>query len=68
MSQKLVYELLKELGGKAFPKQIKELAKKKYPKHSLYLYIYDRLHRLEKWGYVQKNSDGSWSIIEELKY
>lgn len=68
MSQKLVYELLKELGGTAFPKQIIELAKKKYPEAKLHQYIYDRLYRLRKWGYVRKNEDGSWSIVAELDF
>jgi hypothetical protein len=68
MSQKLVYLLIKELGGTAFPKQIKELAKQKYPDRTLYKYVYDRLHRLAKWGYIQKNPDGSYTIKEEYPY
>ncbi|MEM2872554.1 MAG: hypothetical protein QXD82_00095 [Nitrososphaerales archaeon] len=66
MSQKLVYQLIKELGGTAFPKQIIELAKKRYPDSKLYAYIYTRLQSLAKWGYIRKNPDGSWSIMAEL--
>ena len=62
---KLVYELLKELGGKAFPTQIKELALEKYPNRKLHTYVYNRLYRLQKEGYVCKNPDGTWSIIAE---
>lgn len=65
MSQKMIYDLLKELGGRAFPKEIAELAKKKYPDATLYSYVHDRLLRLRKWGFVKKNDDGSWSIIAE---
>jgi len=64
----LVYLLLKELGGTAFPRQIKELAKQKYPDRTLYRYVHDRLQRLTKWGYIKRNSDGSYTIIEEYPY
>jgi len=67
MSQKKIYEILQELGGTAFPKQISELAKRRYPDAKLYTYVHDRLHRLRKWGYVRKNMDGSWSIIAKYK-
>lgn len=68
MSQKLVYLLLKELGGSAFPKQIKELAKKKYPNLTLHSYVNNRLRKLANWNYVHRNPDGSYTIIDELKY
>ena len=64
MSQKLVYELLKDLGGTASSKQIREFAKMKYPELSLYTYVTNRLNRLRKWGYVRKNPDGTWSITD----
>lgn len=67
MSQKLVYELLKELGGTAHFKEIKALAKKKYPESSLYTYVANRLRKLEKWGYIRKNPEGTWSIISEYR-
>lgn len=65
MSQKKVYELLKALGGKATAKEISKLARERYPQASLYKYVYDRLYRLKKWGYIDRNSDGQWFIIEE---
>jgi len=65
MSLQKVYSLLRELGGRAFPKDIKRLAFERYPDASLHQYIYDRLHRLSKQGYVTKNPDGSWSIVAE---
>jgi hypothetical protein len=65
MSQKLVFDLLKELGGRARCKDISELAKKKYPDLSLYLYVSVRLHALSKWGYVKRNPDLTWEIVAE---
>lgn len=65
MSQKLVYLLMKELGGTAFAKQISDLARRKYPDATLYQYVNDRLRKLRKWGYIEKNPDGSYSIIAE---
>lgn len=64
MSQEIVYELLEELGGKATTKQIRELAKKKYPKCSLHAYVHVRLNSLRKWGFVVRNFDGTWSITK----
>lgn len=72
MSQKLVYQLLEELGGKATTRQIKALAKSKYPDISLHTYVYDRLIRLEKWGYIKSNKITNkkieWEILQELDY
>ena len=68
MGQKLVYLLIKELGGTAFTRQIRELAKKKYPDRTLHSYVHVILHRLEKWGYIQKNPDGSYTIKEDYPY
>lgn len=67
MSQKKIYDLLQELGGTAFPRQIAELAKRKYPDATLHTYVSNRLQKLHKWGYVNKNADGSWSIIEKYR-
>lgn len=67
MSQKLVYTLLKELGGTAKTKQIEDLAKLRYPDSTLYTYVIRRLQRLEHWGYVKKNKDGSWTIQDEYE-
>lgn len=63
MSQKVVYELLKELGGRATVKQVSELALKKYPEYTLHSYVGNRLRKLQNWGYVKKNLDGSWEIV-----
>jgi hypothetical protein len=48
MSQKEVYELLEELGGKATTTKVSELAKKKYPKYTVYTYVSARLKSLKK--------------------
>jgi Fe2+ or Zn2+ uptake regulation protein len=70
MSQEAVYKLLKELGGRATTKQIRELALKKYPTATLYTYVIDRLRRLEKFGYIKKtvsNNTDCWTILRKLK-
>ena len=65
MGQKEIYQILQELGGTAFPKDIKKLAYEKYPDASLHDYIYHLLKKLNNWGLVKKNPDGSWTILEE---
>lgn len=70
MSQKVVYQLLKELGGTATRKQISELAFKKYPNLTLHQYVSDRLLKLRKWGIIDFIRDepyktkGVYKIIE----
>lgn len=66
MSQKKIYEIIEELGGTAFPKDIKKLARKKYPDASLHNYVYFPLKNLNRWGIVQKNSNGSWTILRKF--
>jgi len=65
MSQKVVFELLKELGGRATLQQIKALALEKYPEYSLHEYVGNRLHKLATWGYVKRNKDDTWEIISK---
>lgn len=52
MSQEEVYKILKELGGIATQKQIKQRAKEKFPSFSLFQYVGNRLRKLERNGYV----------------
>lgn len=47
MSQEDVYAILKELGGEATSKEIRERAKKKYPQRTLYMYVPNRLRKLQ---------------------
>ncbi len=68
MAQKEVYEILKELGGQATQKQIRDRAVEKYPTYSLHLYIGNRLRKLEKNGYLKSKKTGKdtlWVIIDE---
>lgn len=70
MSQKLVYEILKELGGIATMKEIKIRAKEKFPEASLYAYVGLRLRALEKWGYVTRitgKGETKWKIAAEYR-
>jgi sugar-specific transcriptional regulator TrmB len=68
MSQREVFIILKELGGEATTKQISGVAKNKFPKYSLHAYVYDRLRRLEKKGYVKRSCEEpqKWIIVEEF--
>lgn len=70
MSQKLIWEILRELGGIATTQQVRELAKKKYPELTLWEYAGNRLRKLQKNGYVSreyKNHIDTWTIIAEYK-
>lgn len=64
MGQRLIYELLQELGGKATQREIRELAKKKYPNHSLHASVGRLLHRLSYWEMIVYK-DGYWFIKEK---
>ena len=65
MSQEDVFNILKELGGEATTEQIRKKARVKYPKRTLYLYVLNRLRKLEKdkqilfirenWRIIKKN-------------
>jgi len=65
MSQKAVYELLQELGGRATVKEIRALALKRYPDFTLYHYVSNRLQKLQKGGYVRHKRDGTWEIVKK---
>jgi DNA-binding HxlR family transcriptional regulator len=68
MSQSIVLELLNELGGVASLKEIRALAKKKYPDTTLHSYISDRLRKLEKWGTVKRKIENSkivWIVNQD---
>jgi len=70
LSQKEVYDILKELGGEATTKQIKMKAREKFPGLSLYTYVTNRLHKLEKNGCVKKiikDGEIAWKIIAEYR-
>jgi len=70
MSQTLVLQLLKELGGKATTKEIAALAEKKYPKSSQHKYVSHSLGKLRKWGevdrtFVKGSTEAHWFIIKK---
>ena len=62
MGQKEIYSVIKELGGTAFPQEIKQVVKSKYPNSSMHDYVYHQLKNLERWRIVEKNLNGSWTI------
>jgi len=65
MSQIEILIIMKELGGICSSKQIKEIAKKKFPELSLWQYIGTRLARMRKQGIVTRdNKTGLWQVID----
>jgi Fe2+ or Zn2+ uptake regulation protein len=76
MSQEAVYKILEDLGGLATTKEIRNMAKKKYPNLTLYLYVTNRLKKLEKKGVIKKIIDHKkelwkdrilWKIINNFE-
>jgi hypothetical protein len=66
MSQKIVLELLRELGGKAKTSDISRLARLRYPDSPLYQQVAHKLMCLQIWGYIQHDRvKGTWSIMNE---
>jgi len=67
LSQRDVYEILKELGGKASTGEISKRAKEKYPTRSLHQYVSDRLNKLAKKDVVKRmEGEGAyWKIIDD---
>ncbi len=58
--------LLKELGGRATTKEVKELARRRYPDATLWHYVFQRLRQLEAWGIVRNLGSDTWTIEAEL--
>jgi hypothetical protein len=73
VSQEIVKNLLLELGGSAFTREIRDIARKKFPTASLYKYVDIRLKSLEKWGEVESEFRRSergvnmkfWRIVQK---
>lgn len=61
MSQEDVLNILKELKGEATIKETRELAKKKYSGRTLYLYVGDRLKKLERNKQIIRDGE-KWKI------
>lgn len=64
MSQEDIFNIIKELGGEATIEQIRKKAKSKYPKRTLYLYVLNRLKKLEK-GKQILHKNQKWKIIKK---
>ena len=64
MSQTIVLQLLKELGGKATLSQLRTLAKSKHPYSSLPQYMSSRLSTMAKHGLVVRQPHNVWEIVE----
>jgi hypothetical protein len=54
MSQEDILKILVELGGEATTNQVREVAKKKFPKRTLYTYVLTRLKQLEKHSQIKR--------------
>lgn len=61
MSQEDVLKILKYLKGEATTKEIKEEARKRYRERTLFLYVIDRLKKLEKNKEIEQK-EGKWKI------
>jgi len=68
MSQTDVYNILKELGGKASSSDIKKIAKEKFPNRTLYMYVGNRLRKLERKKVIEiitmPGPEFFWKIID----
>lgn len=67
MSQEDVLKILKELGGKATLFEIRKRAREKYPDRTLYLYVSNRLSKLEKWDVIENTKNGRNTIWQIKK-
>ena len=68
MTQRLVLEILRELGGKATTRDISNLAKLKYPNSGFdNRCVAHKLMRLHMWRYIQHNNriNGTWFIVDK---
>lgn len=61
MSQEDVLKILKELKGEATTQKIREQAKKKYSGRTLFLYVTNRLKKLERNKLIEQKN-GKWKI------
>ena len=64
MSQEDILSLLKELKGEATTKEIRDRARKKYPERTLYLYVLNRLKKLESNKFIKKEGE-KWKITKK---
>jgi len=65
VSQMKIYNILKELGGKASTAEVRILAKKKYPNKALHKYVSSRLATLRRNRIIKRSEDGLWAIIKQ---
>lgn len=68
MSQELVYNILKKLGGSATTSQIRQQARQDFPDATLFGYTTAQLKKLKNYGIVDYNRQTkTWSIKSKLK-
>ena len=67
MTQRLVLEILRELGGSATTREISNLAKLKYPDSGFdNRSVAHKLTRLQMWGYIQHDRiNRTWFIVDK---
>lgn len=66
MSQEDVLNILRDIDGVGTSKDIKILAKKKFPSRTLHLYVNDRLKKLERSGKIERVGE-LWKIKKKQK-
>ena len=64
MSQEDIKNILKEMKGEATTQEIRSLAKKKFPERTLYLYVLNRLKKLERYKEIEFKN-GKWKIVKK---
>jgi hypothetical protein len=68
LSQRIVLELLKELGGTAKTREISVLARSWFRDSCLFEFVGHKLERVGSWGYVYHDRiNGIWSIVDQNK-
>jgi len=65
MSQTEVYRILVELDGRATQQEISKLLFERFPALSFHTYLSRTLKRMERQGYIRRESQNVWSIVPE---
>lgn len=71
MSRLLIFRMLRQLGGTATTKQIRDAARKMYPHKTLWRYVSNRLKVLEEQGFISSEKKPKrrriWTIKRDFE-
>jgi hypothetical protein len=62
LTQSLVLEAIRALGGRATPRQIKQYLRKNHPDYGMTNWIHRPISRLRAKGLIRRLEDGSYEI------